>query len=131
MMLSHRAGRILNRCSRDVGFIDDNLPTTLFIVFLVSAALQCKHVLVRVVFARIFLCTSCIFPSQTVFEFLGTFVVISYSSPYTMIACVPLLAGVGYVRHFALKAIRGLKRIEAVSTCSSVLVNQLCAKLNS
>ena len=52
---------------------------------------------------------------QNTFDFLGTFAVISYSSPYTTIACVPLLVGVMFLRNFSLKAIRSLKRIEAVS----------------
>ncbi|XP_041372528.1 multidrug resistance-associated protein 1-like [Gigantopelta aegis] len=78
-------GRILNRFSRDVETIDNNMP---FVV-------------------RMWI--------NTIFSVISTFIVISYSTPIFLVVIIPLGLFYWLIQHFYIPTSRQLKRIESVT----------------
>ena len=81
---SQPVGRILNRFSKDIGFLDDLLPWTILDFV------------------------------QLAVNMIGTFILASVVNPWVLIAVVPLLIYLLWLRNFYLSSAREIKRLEAV-----------------
>ncbi|KAH9492759.1 Multidrug resistance-associated protein 4 [Bulinus truncatus] len=80
---THPVGEILNRFSRDLGFIDDSVSTLGYFV------------------------------SMKTTQFLGFFLVTVIVNPWLTFAFVPLMLVVIFIRLYALRTLRQVKRLEA------------------
>ncbi|XP_041372527.1 ATP-binding cassette sub-family C member 4-like [Gigantopelta aegis] len=82
---SNPVGRILNRFSRDLGFVDDPMTRCLYVVI-----------------------------DFTMLMF-STTVVVCMVSPWLLIAVIPVAMFVIFIRYFAIRTTRQIRRLEAVS----------------
>ena len=102
---------MLNRFSKDVGFLDDRLPHVFYDYLMVSAFPQ--HFLKNVLF------------SQLLTRFLAVVITAVIANPYMLIVVVILFIIFISLRWYYLKTARDIKRLEALglSTLQFVSVN--------
>ena len=110
-------GRVLNRFSKDVGFLDDLLPFIFVQYTVVRTYTHCMFIPCYTVYHTSLM--------QLLLRCLAIIITAAAANPYIVIAAVFLIVAFLSVRWYYLKTSRDVKRLEAICEYVSIMQFQL------